>query len=207
MARRSDHTRDEIREMALTAAEKIVAEQGYPALSSRKVAAAIGYTVGTLYLVFENLDDLILQVNARTLDRLHRRMIADQVQCNDALTCLLQLGHSYIRFADEEPHIWQLIFEPRLIDDHAPSPWFREKVARMFSLVEERLAPLANHRSQRDIAQAARALWGGVHGICILAITDTLGVAGIESVHEITQVLMNNFLQGFINPSSEPSES
>jgi AcrR family transcriptional regulator len=207
MARRSDHSREEIREMALAAAEKIVSEQGYPALSSRKVAAAIGYTVGTLYLVFENLDDLILQVNARTLDRLHRRMIADQAQCNDALTCLLQLGHSYIRFADEEPHIWRLIFEPRRIDDGAPSPRFREKVAGMFSLVEERLTPLANHRSQREIAQAARALWGGVHGICMLAITDTLGVAGIESVQEITQVLMHNFLRGFITPSSEPSQS
>ncbi|MFC1797586.1 helix-turn-helix domain-containing protein [Pseudomonadota bacterium] len=33
-------------------------EHGYEGLSARKVAAAIGYTVGTLYLVFENLDDL-----------------------------------------------------------------------------------------------------------------------------------------------------
>ena len=29
MARRSDHSREEIREMALSAAEKIVVEQGY----------------------------------------------------------------------------------------------------------------------------------------------------------------------------------
>lgn len=71
MARRSDHSRDELREMALTAAEQIVLENGYESLSARKVASAIGYTVGTLYLVFENLDDLVLQVNARTLDRLH----------------------------------------------------------------------------------------------------------------------------------------
>jgi AcrR family transcriptional regulator len=207
MARRSDHSRDELREMALMAAERIVSEQGCPALSSRKVAAAIGYTVGTLYLVFENLDDLILQVNARTLDRLHQRMLADQNQCEDAFACLLQLGHSYIGFASEESHTWQLIFEHRLADDHESPTWFREKVTRMFALVEERLAPLTSHHSQKEIAQAARALWGGVHGICILAITDTLGVAGIESVQEVTQVLMHNFLRGFIAPSSEPSRS
>lgn len=204
MARRSDHSREQIREMALAAAEKIVAEQGYPALSSRKVAAAIGYTVGTLYLVFENLDDLILQVNARTLDRLHRRMLADQKRCPDTRACLLQLGHSYILFADEEPHAWQMVFEHRLADERGSPDWFREKVARMFALVEEHLAPLANDRSQREIAQAARALWGGVHGICTLAITHTLGVAGVESVQEITQILMSNFLSGF---SRTPSES
>ena len=100
--------------MALTAAEAIIADQGFPALSARKVAGAIGYTVGTLYLVFENLDDLILQVNGRTLDRLHRQIIEDQSDDADAQARLLQLGHSYIRFADAEPHAWKMIFEHRL---------------------------------------------------------------------------------------------
>ena len=45
-------------------AERIVAEHGHSGLSARKVASAIGYTVGTLYLVFDNLDDLVLQVRA-----------------------------------------------------------------------------------------------------------------------------------------------
>lgn len=203
MARRSDHSRDEIREMALAAAESLVAEQGYPALSARKVAGIIGYTVGTLYLVFENLDDLILQVNARTLDRLHRQIIEDQARCRDAEARLLQLGHSYIRFADREPHAWQMIFEHRLADDHASPAWFQEKVARMFALVEERLAPLAPQRKPKQIAQAARALWGGVHGICMLAISDTLGVAGVDSVQQITHLLMSNFLKGFTTNGSD----
>lgn len=203
MARRSDHSREEIREMALEAAEAIVSTQGYQGLSARKVAGAIGYTVGTLYLVFENLDDLILQVNGRTLDRLHRRMVEDQAQCRDALDCLLQLGHSYIRFANQEPHAWEMIFEHRMADDQAPPAWLREKVARMFALVEEGLVPLTDRHSQREIVQATRALWGGVHGICILAITNTLGVAGVESVQEITHSLMSNFLKGFIDSPAE----
>ena len=69
----------------------------------------------------------------------------------------------------------------------------------MFALVEERLALLPGQRSPQEIAEAARAIWGGVHGICILAINQTLGVAGIESVQSITQLLMSNFLKGFIN--------
>ena len=172
MARRSDHSREEIHEMALAAAEKIISEQGYTGLSARKVASAIGYTVGTLYLVFDNLDDLILQVNGRTLDRLHRRMLEEQVESRDAKETLLQLGHTYIRFADEDPHRWQMIFESRFPENRDMPTWFREKVARMFSLVEMRLTPLAKDRSSEEIAQAARALWGGVHGICILAITN-----------------------------------
>jgi AcrR family transcriptional regulator len=205
MARRSDHSREEIRELALSAAEKIIATQGFQMLSARKVAGAIGYTVGTLYLVFDNLDDLILQVNGRTLDRLHRQILQEQEQCVDAEACLLQLGHSYIRFADTEPHAWKTIFEHRLSDDHEAPAWYREKVTRMFALVEERLAQLPGERPSREIAEAARAIWGGVHGICILAINQTLGVAGVESVQNITQLLMSNFLKGFINGGSKAS--
>jgi len=199
MSRRSDHSREEIREMALVAVEKIVAEQGYNSLSARKVASAIGYTVGTLYLVFDNLDDLVLQVNGRTLDRLHDKMEQEQEQFHDAKERILQLGHTYIRFADEDSHLWQMIFEHPFPQGQAMPEWFQEKVARMFALVETGLEPLTQHQSPHEIAQAARALWGGVHGICILAITHKLDVAGVDSVHDLTQSLMSNFLKGFVS--------
>ena len=197
MARRSDHSREELREMALSAAEQIVVEQGYEGLSARKVAGAIGYTVGTLYLVFENIDDLILNINARTLDRLHAQMAALQAGSDDSRDYLERLGEVYIRFADEDPHRWALVFEHRLADGRAVPAWYQEKITRMFAMVEDGLAPLAQQRPREDITEAARALWGGVHGICILALSDTLGVAGVDSVQKLTRSLISNYLKGF----------
>lgn len=205
MARRSDHSREELREMAITAAEQIVVEQGYEGLSARKVATAIGYTVGTLYLVFENLDDLILNINARTLDRLHARMKASQAECGHAGDCLLQLGQVYIRFADEDPHRWAMVFEHRLTDEQAAPAWYQEKITRMFALVEEGLEPLAGGHTRDEITQASRALWGGVHGICILALAGNLGIAGVESVQDLTKTLITNYLSGFTGNGSAQS--
>ncbi len=198
MARRSDHSREEIREMALNAAEQLVMEHGYEYLSARKVASAIGYTVGTLYLVFDNLDDLITQVNGHTLDRLYQRMVDDQVPCPDAHDCLLQLGQTYIQFAIDDPHRWSMVFDHRNTEANSIPDWYQTKIARMFTLVEEGLKPLASHRSADDIDQATRALWGGVHGICILALTDNLGIAGVDSAQDLTRSLMSNYLKGFI---------
>ncbi|WP_457674921.1 TetR/AcrR family transcriptional regulator [Thiolapillus sp.] len=197
MARRSDHSREEIREMALEAAERLIAEQGSKALSARKVATAIGYTVGTLYLVFENLDDLILQVNARTLDRLHARMLEELAPLDDPMERVLQLGHSYIGFANDHPHHWELVFEHRLPPGKQPPQWFRDKVRRMFALVERELKPLAGNRDSQAISRGAAALWSGVHGICILAIGGQLEVAGVDSVQSLTRSLMRNYLTGF----------
>ena len=199
MARRSDHSREEIRDMALAAGEKIVTEEGREGLSARKVAAAIGYTVGTLYLVFENLDDLVLQINGRTLDRLHHRMQAAQDRLNQPEQRLLALGHTYIEFANENRHCWQMIFESRLPSDREMPDWFGEKVTRMFSMVEDSLRRLSRLDSDEEISRAARALWSGVHGICILAVTDKLGVVGVESIHDLTESIIRNYLAGLTN--------
>ena len=197
MARRSDHSREEIREMALSAAEEIVADNGYEGLSARKVAAAIGYTVGTLYLVFDNIDDLILNINARTLDRLHDRMEQSQRDSDNATDSLLRLGQAYILFANEDPHRWAMVFEHRFSEQRDVPEWYQKKISRMFAMVEESLAPLAGKRSRKKVTEAARALWGGVHGICILALSDTLGVAGVDSVQQLTRSLITNYLEGF----------
>jgi AcrR family transcriptional regulator len=147
--------------------------------------------------VFDNLDDLILQVNGRTLDRLHARMVKEQARYRNARKRLLQLGHTYIRFAEEDPHRWVMIFERRAAQGQKMPDWFREKVRRMFSLVEAGLEPLAEHHTPQEIAQAARALWSGVHGIGILAITHNLDMAGVDSVQDLAQSLMSNYLEGF----------
>ena len=197
MARRSDHSRDEIREMALSAVEELVSKKGYEGLSARKVAAAIGYTVGTLYLVFENLDDLVVQVNARTLDRLNLQMMEAVGEIGDDRQRLMGLGQSYIRFAEEDPHLWEMVFKHRVPRNGQLPTWYQEKVSRMFAQVESCLKPIADHKTPGEIAQAARALWGGVHGICILAVTGKLGGVGVESVPDLAESLLSNYLDGF----------
>ena len=196
MARRSDHSREEIHAMALAAAERLVAEHGLAGLSARKLAAAIGYTQGTLYLVFRNLDDLILQLNGRTLDRMHRILAERAAECSSPEQCVLALGQSYIRFAESNPHLWGALYE------HHPSPseplpdWYQVKVDRMFQLVVQALGPLAADLSPGELDLAAHALWSGVHGICILAQSGTLESQGELTAAALNESLIRNYLSG-----------
>lgn len=199
MARRSDHTHEGIRDMTLEAAEQIILEQGHAGLTARKAASEIGYTAGTLYLVFEHLDDLILHLNARTLDRLHQAMTDVQSQNLTDEDHLIQLALIYIHFAYADPNRWALIFEHRLPEDQSLPEWYSKKIVRIFAVVEATLKPLAPHRSESELEQAARALWAGVHGICILGITQKLGNVGEVSVLDLATSLMENYLSGFTN--------
>ncbi len=197
MGRRSDHSRDEIKAMALDQARTIVHEQGLAALSARRVATGIGYTVGTLYLVFRNLDELVLHMNARTLDEMHDHLQADSQRCRKPENCVLALAHSYIDFATKFPNLWGAVFEHRLPDSESSPHWYRERVERLFTLVEQALMPLTKQRS-KEVRLASRALWGGVHGICILGLTGALANTGVEDVRNLVDSLIKNYLVGYV---------
>jgi len=196
--RRSDHTREEIQELALVAAEQIVEEEGLSGLSARKIANAIGYNVAMIYHIFNNLDDLILHANARTLAKLYIALQQSSSKCRAPRTCLIAVSHAYIDFAEQHRNLWNMIYEHVLEDDTSKPAWYQSKVDRVFILIEELIQPLSENLNQRQIEQAAQTLWCGVHGICILTMTKKLDLS-VKDMKSMSESLINNYLTGLLN--------
>lgn len=194
MGRRSDHSRDELLEMAVNAAEKIIEESGIEALTVRRVSKEIGYSVGTIYNLFENLDELSLHVKARTLDALHA-FIRDVPKGADTEADMLALNDAYFRFLAANPNTWGSILD-RVDADGKPLPdWYLAKVALPFSVIEQTLAPLFD--GDHEAAEyAAHTLWCGVHGIAVLGFENSLEAMGGRDAREMADYLIRNFLRG-----------
>ncbi|MET0027545.1 MAG: TetR/AcrR family transcriptional regulator [Candidatus Thiodiazotropha sp.] len=198
MGRRGEHSKSEIENMALEAAERLIETQGYSGLSARKVATAIGYTVGSLYFVFKNLDELIQRVNGRTLDQLYMVLKDSLADCRHPQDCLYALGSAYIEYASEHAHRWRMVFEHQPEGEGLLKEIYEDKVDRVYALVERQLAALTLNRvSEEEIALAARALWSGVHGIAILRINYQLQPEGQKSVLPLMEHLISHYLAGF----------
>ncbi|WP_020561796.1 TetR/AcrR family transcriptional regulator [Methylosarcina fibrata] len=196
MARRSEHSLEEIKEMVLNAAESIVIEGGGPALTMRKIAMDIGYTVGSIYMVFDNMSDLILHINARTLDGIAAEL--EKAPESEAGAWLDQVAKLYLRYATVNFNRWSLIFEHRL-PKNAPVPdWYQAKVERVFRKFEVQFARLVPGRSETENKQAARALWGGIHGISMLSLSGKLDIVGVEDVEKSIELLVGNFISGWM---------
>ena len=109
MGRRKDHTREELHEMALAAAWRIAEAEGLRGLGARKVAREIGYTVGTLYNVFTDLDDLVVQLIGRIFDALYEELKELPLDGGPEAD-LRSLSNGYIRFTGRRPKLWGLLF-------------------------------------------------------------------------------------------------
>lgn len=100
MGRRNEYSREQLWEMALQAVESLRGK-GSRGPYCAQGARQIGHTLDSLYMVIRNLDDLIVQVNERTLDELFPRMthsVAGNSQARDAVRTL---GHACVGFASE----------------------------------------------------------------------------------------------------------
>lgn len=193
MGRRSDHSREELYAMALAAAREIAEAEGLRGLTVRRIARMIGYAPGTLYNLFENLDDLILRLNGETLDVLYESL-ADTPLDDNPEAATQRLAAGYIRFTREHPKLWNILFEYHLPEGEELPDWHHEKIRRLLELVERALAPLFPPGQDAEKHHSARVLWSSVHGICSLERTDKL--VKTESVESLTGSLISNYLMG-----------
>ncbi len=196
MARRSEHSKDEIKAMALTAAKSLIEVEGLAGVSARKLANQIGYTVGSLYMVFDNLDDLIMQVNIETLDELYQQLEQSVNNIDTPQASLLALAHAYIDYALANSNRWNAIFEHHLPDGQKTPEWFQQRVEQIFTLVEQYTEKIKTNKAQA--VKAARALWCGVHGICILYMTNKLHLPDQVQLQALAEDLVKNYLTGWL---------
>ena len=208
MARRSDHTRKELRALALQAAREVAESEGWRGLTARKVATQIGYSVGTLYNIFQDLDDMILALNGETLEALFADLQASQsgIDTDVPEVALSALGEAYMAFIDRHPNLWDILFEHRLPPGRMRPPWYDEMLARLLGLLEQAIAPLFGESERAARGRAARVLWCSMHGICSLARSGKLGVVSDDSVEAMAAQLIANYTAGLRKtvPGSTP---
>ncbi|MCH2041072.1 MAG: TetR/AcrR family transcriptional regulator [Saccharospirillaceae bacterium] len=214
MARRKDHTHEQIQALAIAALQQHLAEQPLGNMSLRKLARRIGYSPGTLINVFGSYDQLLLSVNAATLDSLSARLtLKSDSEKNDhkqtgnkphkndqqPLTRLLAYGQSYLQFAEQNRYLWQLLFEHRLPEDEEVPDWQQQRIDGLFRTVEQALTEVAPQTDVAAVQQAARTIWASVHGVCSLSLDDKLFADSLTDAGAMVESLIRNYVMAWSN--------
>ncbi|WP_100751950.1 TetR/AcrR family transcriptional regulator [Vibrio salilacus] len=196
MARRNDHTREELVALTLNTVKKFLTTHSYHELSLRKIANMIGYVPSTLVNIFGSYNLLLLHTVAQTLDELSADASAVVKRSQDAETALYDLAYCYHDFALRHPHRWQLIFEHNMNGDPLPE-WQAQRINAMTNMLEDLLQTLAPQRSASDVLRASRVLWSGVHGITLLSVDDKFFSAEPIDGKELISNLLSHYLSNW----------
>src|SRR5258705_66080 len=116
----TEKRRSALRVALVAAAESAIAREGLAGLRARALAEESGCAVGAIYNVVEDLDELVILVNAQTLTALKRSLDkateADKKPTgrDGAIERLVQMALAYLDFAAANTLRWRALFDHRM---------------------------------------------------------------------------------------------
>lgn len=199
MKKNSPETQERIRQSVLDAAEKIILDEGYQQLSSRKIAAALGCSVGSLYNAFENLNDIYLRVNQRTLKRLHEAFnVYLSNRKSDPIETLLDLSNIYMKLWEDEFPLANSLFNYSQPMTSVLPKWAQDDINAVFITILNILAPIKDKLSDSPDTVVA-VLWAGLHGIATICHTGKSEMISSDTHLCLTHSFVKNYLQGLLS--------
>lgn len=196
MARRQDHTPDELRRLILNAAEKLIAANGLTALTARGLAREIGYAPGTIYNFFVDMDGLILAVNDLTLQRLQAHCLARLHGVRPGLARVQRLAHAYLDFARLHEMTWRALFATTGKTAKNLPPEYRQHLTDLFRLIEVTLRE-SLAMPPAETARSARLLWASLHGITALEMDGRLALVDAPTGKAMADDLVKKYLSPY----------
>lgn len=162
--------REEAIRKLLEAAVACVEEGGIDALHARELARRSGYSVGSVYKYYEDLDAMISAVNSVTLAQIGvavQTAIADKP---DPLDRLKALAHAYLSFAAANENLWKALFGHRLPEGRMIPDEHREANIALLSLIGTSLLEINPSLDKEALEARTRTCFAAVHGLVSIAL-------------------------------------
>src|SRR5215471_16595097 len=105
---RREREKEEVKQKILDAARELFVEQGYEAVSMRKIAERIEYSPTAIYLHFKDKESLLEELCGNDFRALAREFIVF-AQIRDPLERLRASGMAYVDFALSHPQHYRLM--------------------------------------------------------------------------------------------------
>jgi len=158
----------DLRRDLLEAASAAIEAEGLAGVRARDLARAVGCSVGAIYNVFNELDELILLVSAATLAAIDQHMAA--IRHRDPAAQLLALAAAYLDYAAANRRRWDALFTYSGPPDRALPDWLAQAQNAAFSHIDGPLGELRPDIPDPERALLSRSIFSAVHGIVALGL-------------------------------------
>lgn len=197
--------REEVRGRILDAARKLFAEEGYEAVTLRRVAEAIEYSPAAIYKYFTDKSEMVTALVAEDMAYMFESFQPALAKCS-LLERLKTFGRAYMSIALERPNHYRLMFMTSLPDDtpdrseHGAN---KDSYALFLSSIQECIDAGLLRPEYSDAHLVAQTLWCGLHGIAAMHITSVNDKSVLwRDVKQRIEVMLDTLLRGMLKPAA-----
>ena len=134
----------EMREHVIKAATRAIEAKGLEGLKARPIAQRAGISVGSIYNLFGDLDELTRVINGRTYDALYEIERSALEQAREAGKTsreqMMDLAAAYLDFVETHQAIWLACLAFNRNQTDLPPQWYLDKEQALFRIIEDAIA-------------------------------------------------------------------
>ena len=175
----------------LKVAEEIVLQEGWQAVSIRKIAEAIGYSLPVVYNHFESKDAIQEEFVKRGFNMLAEVMQNTKQAFTEPQQQLTQMALAYVDFAFSNAAYYKMMFGLGI-----PSCQKAKEIAEIGnfgSIVTEVISSLMNETDEQRKLLKFHTLWSILHGLTSINMVNLTAAP-----NEMQQQILLDAVQGFI---------
>ncbi len=192
--------REQQLEQLVLAAEMAVSLHGLAGFKARELANDIGVSLGMIYNLVEDMDDLVLRVAAKTLDKLDT-VLNNTKQGLSPQERLIEIALAYRNFASNNTNQWRVLFEYRMPTNRLMPEKLVEQQTYLFRHIVQPLAKLLP--KGEDLALTSRMMFSAVHGVIALGLDEKLVAVPLHALDEQLTTLVSIMCAGLNNSSGD----
>ena len=196
----------ELAEKILLATAAIIERQGPDGVTMRGVAKEIEYSATTIYLYFDNKDDLLNQTVVRAFGWFSEAMVEAAGE-GTGVERIRNRARGYVRWALEHKGMYRLMFQHdsiRPFDSETGA--VQPRSLRDSAAIIQDAAAAGDLHFSLDASTIARINWAGLHGIVSLSLSGRLfgspDEVGMQNVEEQARALADKFVEGWLSATA-----
>lgn len=170
------------KEDILNTALEIVRESGLSNLQARNIAKKLNCSTQPIFYQFANMEELKEKVIEEAFEIYRKYMTIDESQPHP----YKELGRGYIRFAKEEPKLFQLMFMSH--NDLSTKDFIRHD-KKIYEIILRNVKSVTGLSKENEISNFHLKMWIFTHGIATMISTKTCEI----SDEQISEMLTEEF--------------
>jgi AcrR family transcriptional regulator len=173
---------DDLRARLIDTASELLAKEGVHALSTRRIAAAVGTSTSAIYSLIGSKPDLLREIFLEGFRRLADHLAATP-PTEDPLAHLAALGDAYLDNAIDNPQLYQVMFGPPLPDFQASEDDIAYALSTLQTLIDAVEACVDAGIFRGEPGNLSIELWAAGHGPASLWAAGLLDAERVRAVH------------------------
>lgn len=173
---RKEREREDMRRLIMDGAKQLFLANGFEKVSIRNIADAIEYSPATIYLYYKDKNELLFALHQQGFIKMVQEF-RPLLVLTDPFEKLVQMGRAYIRFAVENPELFDLMFIMTAPMDKLDLEEWEEgdqAFGLLMHVVQECID--AGVFKQHDVRATAMMIWSAIHGYTALFLRKRLGM-------------------------------